>query len=303
MDWYPSQDEDLILRANASFATGLAPRVAGLRSFRDTERQDIEAQLRGWPPGPGFTPRGKGGRAGVRVLDVALLGIPLLLNMIANAAAPSGAPFGEPRSSGRPQEPENEVDDFPVVWAAPGTLARTLPWQLDPARRAKSYRTEFVLTDQRLLVLGVDATAGLAPAEELWETPRETVAAAEGMPYSESGSDVRLRFTDGSWTRWKAGDAARLIAALRGESRRVAMDEITSEQRGRVAELVAEPPIRVSRSVGTVLPVEKPPELERLDDGTIAVHLRVPLSNGMEQTLTHYVDPSGADASPEGRTR
>ncbi|MET7696954.1 hypothetical protein [Streptomyces sp. NPDC005485] len=300
MDWYPPPGEALLMRVNASFATGSAPRVAGLRSFRDTERRDIEEELSGWPAGPGFSPRGKADRAGVRALDIALLGIPRLLNMAANAAAPSGSPFGEPHGPGKPREPENEVEDFPVMWAAAGTLARTLPWQLDPARRPKGYRTELVLTDRRLLVLGVSAAAGLAPADELWETPRDTVAEAERMHFSENGSDVRIRFADGSWTRWKVGDAAKLVGQLRGERRPVSGDDVTPQQRDRIAELVADPPLQVSRAVGEVLPVTEPPQLEQLTDGTVAVHLRVPLSNGTEQSLTRYVDPAGTDVFPKG---
>lgn len=221
MDWYPHRDEDLLLRVNASFATGLAPRVAGLRSYRDTERRDIEAELSGWPSGPGFSPRDTADRAGVRALDVALLGIPRLLNIAANAVSPSGAPFGDPGSPGGPQDPENEVDDFPVMWAAPGTVARTLPWQLDPARRPKGYRTELALTDRRLLVLGVSTAAGLTPADELWQAPRDTVTGVERMRYSESGSDVRVSFGDGSWTRWKVGDAGALVERF-GHDRRPA---------------------------------------------------------------------------------
>ncbi|MEU5957305.1 hypothetical protein [Streptomyces sp. NPDC047525] len=220
MDWYPPQGETLLMRVNVSFATGCAPKVAGLRSFRDAERRDIEGELvaSGWPPGPAFAVREKADRAGVRALDVALLGIPRLLNMVANAGGPSGAPFGDPQSAGKPQEPENEVEDFPVVWAAPDTAARTLPWQLDPARRPKGYRTEIVLTDRRLVVLGVEPSAGLAPAQELWELPRENVEGAERMTFSEGGADVRIRFSDGSWTRWKTGDAAKLVDRMNAES-------------------------------------------------------------------------------------
>ncbi|WP_406443238.1 hypothetical protein OHB14_30160 [Streptomyces sp. NBC_01613] len=216
MDWYPPSGQHLLVRANVAFATGVAPRVAGLRSYRDAERRDIEADL-GWPPGPGFTPRGKADRAGVRALDIALLGVPRLLNMVANVAAPSGSPFGEPHSPGKVQEPENEVDDFPVMWAAPGTTARALPWQLDPARRPKKYRTELVLTDQQLLVLGVTTTAGLAPADELWQLPRDSVTDIERMPFSVNATDVRVRFKDGSWTRWKVGEAAKLVSRFRGD--------------------------------------------------------------------------------------
>ncbi|KPI18761.1 hypothetical protein OK074_7844 [Actinobacteria bacterium OK074] len=298
MDWYPSPEEKLLTRVNAAFATGMAPRVAGLRSFRDTERHDIEAELTGWPPGPGFAPREKADRAGVRALDIALLGIPRLLNMVANVAAPSGAPFGEPRGLGKPHEPENEVEDFPVVWAAQGTTARTLPWQLDPSRRPKSYRTELVLTDQRLLVLGVDTSAGSGPADELWQVPRDSIADIEQMKFPQNGTDVKIRFTDGSWTRWKVGSPTKLVGVFSGERRPVTEDELTSQQRERIAALVAKPPLRVSRSVGTVLPVTEPPTLERLSDGTAVVELRVPLSNGTEETLTHYLSPSGTDVLP-----
>ena len=298
MDWYPSPGETLLMRANAAFATGAAPRVAGLRSFRDGERHDIEADL-DWPPGPGFTPRDKADRAGVRAIDIALLGIPRLLSMVANVAAPSGSPFGEPSGPGKAQEPENEVDDFPVMWADPGTTARTLPWQLDPARRPKKYRTEFLLTDQRLLVLGADATVASAPAEELWQLPRDSVAAIERMHFSENGSDVRIRFTDGSWTRWKVGEAGKLVSRFRGERRPVTEDALTLQQRERIAALMATPPIHVSRSVGKALPITEPPLLESLPDGTVAVELRVPLSNGTEQTVNRYLSPSGTDVMPK----
>ena len=300
MDWYPPPGESLLMRTNVTFATGLAPTVAGLRSFRDTERHDIEGELAGWPPGPGFTPRGKADRAGVRALDVALLGIPRLINIIGNIAAPSGQLVGEPGSPGKSQDPENEVDDFPVMWADEGSTARTVPWQLDPARQPKRYRTELVLTDQRLLILGVDAAAGLAPADELWQTPRVSVAAIEQLAYPQNGSDVRVRFTDGSWTRWKVGDATKLAARFRGERKPVTEDALTPQQQQRVAELVAEPPLSVARSVGRVLPVTEPPTLELLPDGIVSVELRVPLSNGTDQTLTRYLSPSGTDVLPKG---
>lgn len=219
MDWYPPQGETLLMRVNVAFAAGCAPKVAGLRSFRGAERQDIEGELtaQGWPSGPAFAVREKADRAGVRAVDIALLGIPRLLNMVANAGGQSGAPFGDPQGAGKPQEPENEVEDFPVIWAAPDTTARTLPWQLDPARRPKGYRTDIVLTDRRLVVLGVEPSAGLAPARELWDLPRERVAGAERMAFSEGGADVRVRFRDGSWTRWKTGDAAKLVARINTE--------------------------------------------------------------------------------------
>ncbi|MEU8930472.1 hypothetical protein AB0D30_11345 [Streptomyces sp. NPDC048409] len=282
------------MRVEVAFATGIAPPVAGLRSFRDTERHDIEAQL-GWPPGPGFTPRSRPDRAGARALDIALLGIPRLLDIIANAGAAGGTLFGEPADAGRPREPENEVDDFPVMWAAPGDMARTLPWQLDPARRPKKYRTELVLTDQRLVVLGGDEDEGSVPAEELWTAARDTVAGIEHMPYSEGGSDVRVRFTDGSWTRWKVREPLKLVGRFRNDRLPVTEGELTPAQRERLGALVASPPLRVSRSIGTMLPVTELPSLERFSDGTVMVELQVPLSGGTVWTVTRHLSPDGTD--------
>jgi hypothetical protein len=288
------------MRVEAAFATGIAPPVAGLRSFRDTERRDIEAEL-GWPPGPGFAPRSKTERGGVRALDIALLGIPRLLNMVANAGAASGTLFNEPVGAGQPREPENEVDDFPVLWAAPESTARTLPWQLDPARRPKKYRTELVLTDQRLLILGADTSAGPVPTGELWATPRDSVADIERMPYSEGGADVRVRFTDGSWTRWKVQEAAKLVVRFHNDRRAVAEDDLTPQQRQRLATLVESPPLQVSRSIGKVLPITEPPSLERFSDGTVMVEMYVPISNGTVQTVTRYLTATGTDDPSKDR--
>ncbi|MGW7241677.1 hypothetical protein [Streptomyces sp. NPDC054804] len=288
------------MRVEVAFATGIAPPVAGQRSFRDTDRQDIEAGL-GWPPGPGFALRGKPERAGVRALDIALLGIPRLLNIVANAGAASGTLFGEPTGVGEPQEPENEVTDFPVMWAAPDSRARTLPWQLDPARRSKKYRTELVLTDRRLLVLGGNTSTEPAPADELWVTARDSVADIERMPYSEGQSDVRVRFTDGSWTRWKVQEAAKLLGRFHDDLLPVSEEELTPPQRERLATLVASPPLHVSRSIGRVLPITEPPSLERFSDGTVMVELRVPVSNGTVQTVTRYLSPAGSDDTSKDR--
>lgn len=79
-----------------------------------------------------------------------------------------------------PDDRENEVEDFPVMWAAPGTLARTLPWQLDPARSdEKRYRTHAIVTDRRLVVVGLPyhkKDSKIIEDEVLWETPGPTSA-------------------------------------------------------------------------------------------------------------------------------
>ncbi|QCX78424.1 hypothetical protein C9F11_24040 [Streptomyces sp. YIM 121038] len=302
MDWQLPHGEAVHTRHDIAFATGLAPKVAGLRSFRDPDGRDIETELTGsgWPPGPGFQPRDKGGRSGVRVLDVVLLGVPRLINAISNAAGPGGSLVKEPKGLGQSREPHFEVDDFPVVYAGTGAVARTLPWQLDPARRPKGYRTDLLLTDRRLVILGLPTGSDPTSAQELWSLPRSNVAGAELMTFSQGPSDVRLRFTDESWTRWCVRDADRLVSHVRGERRPVTRDRLTPQQRARVAALMTDPPLEAGRSLGKVHPVEEEPQLELLSGGVVAVHLQVPLSNGSRIPLTEHLDPSGADVAPEG---
>jgi hypothetical protein len=217
MDWYPAPGEDLKLRTLAAFATGAAAPVAGLRSYRDTGHRDIEGDLDGWPPGPRFQPHGRGSRAAGTAAGAAATALPALLNLAYGLLGGQGRGLSVPEGmTGKPEEPENEVEDFPVIWADPGATARRLPWQLDPSRRPPRYRVDAVLTDRRLLVLGIAPGAGLAPAEVLHEIPAELIAAGRQMPYSERGGDLRITFTDGSWTRWRTGTAAALADALRG---------------------------------------------------------------------------------------
>ncbi len=76
-------------------------------------------------------------------------------------SAHSGRPAHRHRSRHRigppyHREPRDELEDFPVLWAAPGTLARTLPWRLDPARSdQRRSRTHLIVTDHRLVVVGL----------------------------------------------------------------------------------------------------------------------------------------------------
>ncbi|WP_330290443.1 hypothetical protein [Streptomyces sp. NBC_00576] len=209
MDWYPDRDEDLLLRTAATFAMGMASPVSGLRWFRDPERNDIQGELAGWPPTPVHAPHPTGDRVTQGIGHAFLAGIPLIGNIIANLGGASGSPFGDvPVRSGpkNPEEPENEVQDFPVMWAAPDTLARTVPWQLDRASRPKGYVTDLVLTDRRLLFLGTrHGTGTLEKADVLTEFARDAIAGARRMPYCATGADVRLTFTDESWVRLSTG--------------------------------------------------------------------------------------------------
>lgn len=221
MDWYPAPDEDLLLRTAATFATGMASPVAGLRWFRDPERNDIQGELPGWPSAPPQAPHTKSDRVTQGIGRAFLTGIPLIGNLVANLGGASGSPFGDvPARSGPkgPEKPENEVHDFPVMWAAPNTLARTVPWQLDRTRRPKGYVTDLALTSRRLLFLGTrHGTGTLEKAEVLAEFASKTITGARRMPYCEAGADVRLTFTDESWVRLSTGhrnNAERLCVLL-----------------------------------------------------------------------------------------
>ncbi|MEU6222765.1 hypothetical protein [Streptomyces sp. NPDC047042] len=140
MDWNPPADEDQLYRITVKFATGVAPAVSGSRWFRDPERNDIQGELTGWPAGPVFTPRTAGDQTARRVGRGFLSAIPVIANIIANIGGAGGSPFGSGAGSGKPEEPENEVDDFPVMWAAPARSPARCRGSLIPgvARRGTS---------------------------------------------------------------------------------------------------------------------------------------------------------------------
>ena len=292
MDWYPSADEDLLLRTSARFAGGLAAPVAGCRWFRDPQRGDIQGELPGWPPGPVHTPRGTGDRTARRTGRALAFGIPLIANLVANLGGAAGSPFGSVPTTGKPEERENEVDDFPVMWAAPGTLARTAPWQLDPDRRPQGYTTDLVLTSRRLLFLGT-RTGTLGKADVLAEYPRESLAAARRMRFSEVEADVRLTFAAGSWTRLFTGnpDSARRLAEIfEGTVDVLPESDLTPGQRDRVTRFLADLPAGA-----------QPPAFSRLRSGIDLVEVRVPVKAGKDVHETHSIlmGPSGEPAQPK----
>lgn len=293
MDWYPSPNEDVLLRTAAKFATGMAPAVAGSRWFRGSEREDIqqELQAQGWPAGPSFELNSAGDKAARRTGRALLVGIPMVANIIANLGGASGTPLGEVPVRGKPQEAQNEVDDFPVMWAAPGTLARTVPWQLDPARRPEDQATDLVLTDRRLLFLGT-RRGTLDKAEELGEFPRESIAHAQQMKFSEINADVRITFVDGSWVRLFTGtpdSAERLDQVLSGKVRLLTESALSDGQRTRVAQFMAELP-RTAH----------PPTYSVLRSGIVLVESRVSVRAGSGVFETHSIlmDDAGRPAEP-----
>lgn len=83
----------------------------------------------------------------------------------------------------------DELEDFPVLWAAPGAIARTLPWQLDPARcDQRSSRTHLIVTDHRLVVVGLPVNERKChelPVDDeiLWEVPRSDVQKVERQDF------------------------------------------------------------------------------------------------------------------------
>lgn len=280
MDWYPDADENLLLRTAARFATGLNPAVAGSRWFRDPERHDIQTELPGWPPGPAYTLNTTGDRAAQRTGRALVVGIPLIANLIANLGGAAGTPFGDVPVRGKPEDRANEVDDFPVLWAAPHALARKAPWQLDPARRPKGYTTDLALTTRRLLFLGT-RTGTLDKADVLAEFPRESIAGARQMTYSEIEADVRLTFTDDSWIRLFAGNpdsAKRLTQLLSGTAQAIPETALTPGQRHRVARFLADLP-----------PNAQPPTFTKLRSGVVMVESRVPLKAGKDLHETHAI--------------
>lgn len=216
-------------RYRVEFASGTAASVAERRSFRDLERNDIEPDLPGWPAQPPFRVRGFFGKLGVyvRCATIRLLLLPLII--IADAL---GSPVS-PEKRGELEERENEIDDFPVMWAGEGETARTLPWQLDPSRRSWRTMTEIEVAepDGLVRIWSYEDTmqgsrhlswggGGKVPGSEalLWTLPRSEIVGAEIKRFSLDESDFRVSFRDGSWVRLTSSpNGAQRVVALLGQ--------------------------------------------------------------------------------------
>lgn len=210
MFWSPEEDETLIHRGRVSFASGRAQKVAGMRWFRDESGRDIRAELPGWPEAPVYTPLSDRTARRNTVLGGALMGTVTLVALAIEAVTGSGPGVGPGSGGGSSVDPAAEVEDFPVLVAARGTLARTLPYQLDPDRGGKLYKTELAVTDRRLVILGTDNTveAGRTIAPEmLWEAPRDALGSVVKHGYGTNGADLSFVFTDGSRARLQVESA------------------------------------------------------------------------------------------------
>ncbi|KPI18766.1 hypothetical protein OK074_7849 [Actinobacteria bacterium OK074] len=291
--WQPEPGETLLARRSVSFATGEATAVSGMRWFRDTERRDIQNELQDWPEGPHFAVRSKGdarlrkaGKFGAGALLVGVLGV-------LESLAGSGS-TGNVARLGDPEEPENEVEDFPVMWAAPGTLARTLPWQLDPGRRPDTDRTHMVVTDKRVLVLGLLDNEEDPQDEVLWETKRSTIAAARRMKFSRNKTHFKMVFTDGSWCRLEGQNQNcrnDITRALEDPLLLVDSDDLTQGQQETVRKL-----LQTVEPGGNLL-------ISRRPSGNFYVTYhhsdRVAPFHGIGNEIFHLMGPNGEPMKPQ----
>ncbi|MGY1497799.1 hypothetical protein ACW4TU_14580 [Streptomyces sp. QTS52] len=244
--WQPEPGETLLARALVTFATGAATRVSGMRWFRDTERNDIQHELLGWPEGPVYTARSTGGVVGrntVKGTAIALgLGVLAALSFGGANVTSGGGDNYMKTGSDTPDDQDNEVLDFPVMWAAPGTIARTLPWQLDPARSPeKHYRTHGIVTDRRLVIVGFPYSKKndkLIEDEVLWEIPLDKIRQVTPRRYKH-GTDAEIVFNDGSWCRLRSPAREKFTRYLLPHEL-IRLDALTPGQRNAVDDFVAE---------------------------------------------------------------
>ncbi|MEV0845220.1 hypothetical protein AB0J21_04890 [Streptomyces sp. NPDC049954] len=226
--WEPEPGETLLTRAYVRFAAGADTTVHGMRWFRDSERRDITGELTDWPEGPVYTAHSENsaqarntGKGFLAVAGALILGA-LSLNTESLLSVESGA-------SRTSDDPENEINDFPVLWAAPGAVARTLPWQLDSDRvDHERYRTHLAVTDRRLLFLGTPYSGKAARQIEdhvLWEVARDLVQRVE-LPDYRHLRDFRIVFTDGSWCRLRATPRAHTVRFLSYPYELIELDQL-----------------------------------------------------------------------------
>lgn len=288
--WQPEPGETLLARAPVAFATGAATRVRGMRWFRDTERNDIQGELPGWPEGPAYRARSAGETAGLTFLKTATKAAGVAVMAFLSSAG--GNITGGPQASSgtdTPDDPADEVEDFPVMWAAPGTIARTLPWQLDPGRSdQKRYTTHLIVTDRRLAMVGHpfdQKNLQLVDDEELWQISRSDLSSLELRDFKD-GDDFQLIFTDGSWCRLTSSRRRRLTRYLDPRRELIPLGSLSPQQRKTVSEYAEE--LRMPDSVT--------PIISRNPTGRIRVEILLPRRyssafGASEQTIT--LEPDG----------
>ncbi|MFE7172427.1 hypothetical protein [Streptomyces sp. NPDC057616] len=238
--WQPEPGETLLSRTPVTFATGAATRVRGMRWFRDTQRNDIQHELPGWPGGPSYVARSTGGVVAQKSLKATAMAVGAATLAFLSSAGGNISGGGQSDDSGSdtPDDPADEVDDFPVMWAAAGTTARTLPWQLDPGRSdEKHYRTHLIVTDRRLVIVGLPfhkKDLERIDDELLWECARTDIKSIELKNFKD-GYDFKVTFMDGSWCRLRSVWRVRIMQYLVPPRDVVSLDSLTPEQRETVS--------------------------------------------------------------------
>ncbi|CAL9524290.1 hypothetical protein [Streptomyces sp. enrichment culture] len=293
--WQPDAGETLLSRAPVSFATGAAAPVRGMRWFRDTERNDIQGELRNWPEGPTFTARSAGEAAALKALKGAakLTGVAFMAVLSAAGGNVSGSPHAGHPGADTPDDPADEVDDFPVMWAAPGTIARTLPWQLDPGRSdEKRYSTHLIVTDRRLVVVGLPFNKKdmqFIDDEVLWQCPRADLRSLDLKDFKD-GNDFKLTFEDGSWCRLTSMRRRRLTRYLTPPRELISLESLTPQQRTTVSEFATK----------MEMPDSVTPIITRNPTGRLRVEILLPRRytsafGASEQTITMETDGKRVD--------
>lgn len=227
--------EETSVWAFAEFATGIAPPVKGRRWFRDPQGRDIEPLLEqqgGWPHREG--PTGPPGAQPTDWRDTTAKAVGASIKVAQTIAGVATSAAGGLSGAGdidlgpakKYMDPAIEFEDFPVMVAGPGSVAGSVPWQLDPARRPADYQVLMSLTSRRFLLTHLQTPGGewslgglmeTLPRQLIWQVPRQRIAGVEQRKYSENEADTILRFTDGSWIRvnfQSSGTFVRLQEAL-----------------------------------------------------------------------------------------
>jgi hypothetical protein len=293
--WQPDPGETLLARAPVRFATGASMRVRGMRWFRDTERNDIQGELPGWPEGPSFTARSTGEAAGLTALKVAAktAGVAVMAFLSSAGGNITGGPHAAGSGTDTPDDPADEVEDFPVMWAAPGTIARTLPWRLDPGRsNEKKYLTHLIVTDRRLCIVGLPYFSydmEYIDDELLWQCSRTDVVNLEPKNF-KAGNDFTITFVDGSWCRLHSLQRRCLTRYMEPQRDLVPLDSLTPQQRKTVSDYAAE----------LEMPDSVTPIISRNPTGRLRIEILLPsrytsLFGASEETITMEPDGSRVD--------
>jgi hypothetical protein len=173
--------ETLIGNIATEFPSHDYKRLMGFRSFRDFQGRNISAELPGWPPSTkAGEPPARTSVKGILLTSAwfGLNSLAILLSLVGLSTATLSAP-----------EDPDELNDFPVLRADPGTFATGAPWQLDPGRNKARPRVILHVTNRRLLF--TDPKSGSL----LWEFGHKDIKAMT------AGAVMRVTFVDGSWVR------------------------------------------------------------------------------------------------------